>query len=125
MPGLWRDRLDETYTNHPPKSTGKAWSLQTSRQPTGDNGHTHNSGMDKKPISKSFLKAEIQRIHVEAAGLYKTIVDAQLPPSYESHDMKESIAAAIDKLRRAGKDLDDSDEYSDDAFNRIDTPGYE
>jgi hypothetical protein len=53
MPDLWRDRLDETPTTHPPISTGKAWSLQTSRQPTGDRGNRYTPVINLAALSTS------------------------------------------------------------------------
>jgi hypothetical protein len=122
MPDLWLYRLDFTPQKYTPKSTGKAWSLQTSRQPTGDRGNTHNTNMDKKPVAKSILKAEIHRLHSETAALYQMVVDAQLPSFYDFDDMQESISVAVDKFRRASRDLATSDERYGEAFEPIATP---
>jgi hypothetical protein len=78
--------------------------------------------MEIKPVAKSILKAEIQRLHSEITSLYQTVVDAQLPSCFDFNDVKDSISSAVDKFRRASRNLDDSDLYYDEAFEPIDTP---
>jgi hypothetical protein len=123
MPDLWRDLLDETPTAHPPISTGKAWSLQTSRQPTGDGGHTHHRNMCIKPIAQSVLRAEIGRLRFEINALDKAVREAGLPPDASLDNMKQDISSAAQSLREAAIALDRVDEKFTDAFDYASTQG--
>jgi hypothetical protein len=69
MPDLWRDLLDEKPTEHTPTSTGKAWSLQTSRQPTGDEGNTHNANREVNPLQREIMGQKT------AAWIYRSRAD--------------------------------------------------
>jgi hypothetical protein len=53
MPDLWLCQLGDTPSKHTPRSTGKAWSLQTSRQPTGAIWITHKKYTKIAPSSMS------------------------------------------------------------------------
>jgi hypothetical protein len=123
MPDLWRDLLDETPTEHTPTSTGKAWSLQTSRQPTGDSGNTYRVNMDFKPVAKSILREEIKRLQAETAALYKTMVEARLPLDPSLDNMKQDIYCASESFREAGIALDRVEGKFTDAFDYVSTQG--
>jgi hypothetical protein len=119
MPDLWRDRLDEIPTTHPPISTGKAWSLQTIRQPTGDRGNTHRVNMDFKPVAKSIIREELRRLQAETGALLKTILDARLPADPSLDDMAQDVLYAMESFRGARTALNRIEAKFTDAFDPV------
>jgi hypothetical protein len=123
MPDLWLYRLDFTPPIHTPKSTEKAWSLQTSRQPTGDRGNTHNTNMEIKPVTKTMLCEEIHRLHDETFKLYTAIKEAQLPEDRSLVSMTQQIYWAVGQLKESGISLGQAQDKFTDEFDYVSTQG--
>jgi hypothetical protein len=79
--------------------------------------------MDFKPVSKSTLKAEIQRLQSEVSRLFATIEEAQLPEDTSLVGMRQHVYWAAGQLKESAILLDRADEKFTDAFDYVSTQG--